>query len=177
MASRCIEFLNRLNDVRASEHHEILGGTTFDALKAVEQLNISLDEISDIFVFCVNSDAAAKVFFNLESTEMPDTLINVSSPRFVIIKKDGTEYWLEGLNCGYSGTGPCGTEKVLADWGIIEKQEGYINKIIADNSILHFFRDDKKDWKYESELSMFRKNEMDDMQEQFFDVSAGLYYI
>lgn len=88
-------------------------------------------------MFFSHRDAILKNFYNVNEVEMPDTLTMVEAARFIIVMNDGREYWFDGFTCGYSGQGCGGTEDVLSDLGILEK-EYPVNPIISSSRMLHF---------------------------------------
>lgn len=158
------ELLRKINRERPRESHHIYGSTTDKSLKAFKELNLDVSKVEQVYVFFNHRDAILKNFYNIEDVEMPDTLTNVDGARFIIIMEDNTEYWFDGLTCGYSGTGCVGTEKVLSAMGIIEKGDP-INEIIPSYRILHFWREDGK-WLYEGEDSIVEEHEIDIFSEK-----------
>lgn len=60
--------------------------------------------------------------------------------RFIIINSEGDEFWVDGI-CGYNGVGPSCTKKMLellgidGDFGLFEKKEVYVNKIIQQHKM------------------------------------------
>ncbi|MCY9592971.1 hypothetical protein [Paenibacillus chitinolyticus] len=84
------------------------------ANKHIGQLN-SIERVS---IFFEQIDAAVENYFlPLEKYRYGD-LISLSIPHMVIRDSDGNEMWLPGCNCGYGGTGPHGSEKVLQLIGV-----------------------------------------------------------
>lgn len=60
--------------------------------------------------------------------------------RFIIINSEGDEFWIDGI-CGYSGTGPTCTKKILellgidGDFGLFEKKEIYVNEVTQQHKM------------------------------------------
>lgn len=60
--------------------------------------------------------------------------------RFIIINTEGNEFWIDGI-CGYSGTGPTYTKKMLevlgidGDFGLFEKKEVYVNEVTQQHKM------------------------------------------
>lgn len=148
----------QIHQERIREHHEILGGSTSQATQAVKNLNLNPQEISEIYVFFEGKDAIEKNFYCLETLETPDTLIAIQAPNFVVIMKDETEYWFDGLNCGYSGEGPSGTETILDYWGILKKSKDNFTNFIKSTSILHIINDNNT-WTLYKEKSHYLSND------------------
>lgn len=148
------ELLRKINRDTGRKFHQIYGYTTGESLEAFRELNINPDEVEQVYVFLRHRDAIQKNFYNIKDVEMTDTLTNIEAARFIIILNDEyeTEYWFDGLTCGYGGEGCGGTETVLCQLGIISKGGARLNPIISSNEVLHFFREDGK-WKYKGEDS------------------------
>lgn len=161
---------------RVREHHEILGGTTGQAYEAIEKLKLNPNEISEIYVFFLHNDAIQRDFYNLCAVEMPDTLIEVEAPRFVVIMNDGTEHWLEGFTCGYGGVGPSGTEDTLVRWGIIDKRgDDGVDGRIWNSSILHIVREENE-WNFITEESCYRYVENRLEGNHWDEIGVSFYY-
>lgn len=70
--------------------------------------------------------------------------------RFIIINTEGDEFWIDGI-CGYGGTGPTCTKKMLellgidGDFGLFEKKEVYVNEVNQQhkmNVLIEYQKDD-----------------------------------
>lgn len=66
---------------------------------------------------------------------------DVNAPTFVATTKDETEYWFFGMNCGYNGTGPRGTEKILKELEIPDDEI----KLLFNSSQITYHREGN-DW-------------------------------
>ena len=139
-----------LERIAPHEVNEIYGPYTDWALRQFESLNISPEETDEIYVFFDLNDAIRKGFFCMTGNEIPDTLIALDAPTFVIIMRDGKEHWFQGLNCGYCGTGPNGTVEILEKLGVGRRTK--LEEQVFGYKICHYYRDENL-WEFESELS------------------------
>lgn len=158
------ELLRKINRERPREIHKIYGHSTDKSWEAYKDLNLDKEEIDQIFVFFSHRDAILKNFYNVNEVEMPDTLTMVEAARFIIVMNDGREYWFDGFTCGYSGQGCGGTEDVLSDLGILEK-EYPVNPIISSSRMLHFWRDNGT-WQHIGSESVTEEHHMDSFSER-----------
>ncbi len=142
--------LKRLNKETPRSYTKIYGSSAERAKKAFRELNINKDDVEQVYVFFEEWDAIQKNFYNIEGVEMPDTLTRVDAPRFIIIMKDGTEYWFNGLTCGYSGTGTAGTEEVLEELGIDVAVGNKAHTRISAYKICHYYRNGNE-WEFDGE--------------------------
>ncbi len=137
-------------------HHEILGSTTRRAISAFYELGIDKEDVYEIYVYFEDMDAIQDGFFCLQNEYIPDVLCPINAPTFVIIMYDGTQYWFNGLNCGYGGEGPNGTETVLRDLGVAEKKIETINELICVSARIHIKRNGTK-WDIESNARTYEE--------------------
>ena len=142
--------LKKLNKETPRSYTKIYGSSTESAKKAFRELSINKDDVEQVYVFFEEWDAIQKNFYNVEGIEMPDTLTRLDAPRFIIIMKDGTEYWFNGLTCGYSGTGTAGTEEVLEELGIDKAVGNRAHPRISAYKICHYYRSGSK-WEFDGE--------------------------
>lgn len=145
------EFIRELNRERPREKHTIYGTSSEDAIRAFHSLNINKDEVQEVYIFFDQRDAAQYNFYNVIDVEMPNTPTRIDAARFVIIMKDGEEFWLNSLTCGYSGIGCGASETVLYELGIEETDKGY-NPRVERYRICHYYREDDM-WSFEGHES------------------------
>ncbi len=141
------------------QYHEILGTSTNKALQAFYDCEINADDITDIWVYFSEWDAILDGRYNLisDGKDDEDREIQLDAPRFVIRLKDKTEYWFNGLTCGYAGQGCGGTQEVLLKLGVIEDDGNYVNAEIQIYRCLHYYKDGDK-WTYHGEESRYDQN-------------------
>lgn len=73
-----------------------------------------IDSIEEIRIYRYSHDAARDGYFEKGSPAV-GSLHYFDAPSMVIRARNGVQLWLEGCNCGYSGTGPHGTMRILTD--------------------------------------------------------------
>lgn len=127
--------MNRTHIVNKDLYHDILGGSTRKALSDYYKLNIPSEDIHEMYIYFDERDAIQDGFYRLDNKYVRDVLCPLSAPTFVIVMYDGTQYWFNGLNSGYGGEGPQGTEKILLELGIIERIDGQINPLLYCDKI------------------------------------------
>lgn len=113
-----------------SQPREIIGGCTNYAVDYIKEL-VNEDNVESIFVY-FNKELAIKDGYytyqrglNYYNKNNKDVVIYLEAPDCVIKRNDGEEFFINGINCGYNGTGPNGTIKVLK----------YLNIDISENII------------------------------------------
>ncbi|SHI31550.1 helix-turn-helix domain-containing protein [Clostridium intestinale] len=89
-------------------------GNTHKSIEFFEKNIDKLDQIESIFIFFDEIDAAIGNFYTASDLLKIGELRYIETPHFIIKDINGQELWLGGCNCGYGGTGPHGSRKVLS---------------------------------------------------------------
>lgn len=119
---------------------------------------------SAIYIFFHEFDSILNNFYQQAKGFYYGELQRVDTPHMIIKNDNLEELWLAGCNCGYGGTGPHGTERILKEYGIKDED---INEIFS-NRVVKYFKNENDEWEvhsHDSELKDMFKNE----------VSAGIY--
>ena len=124
---------------------KIFGGNTGDAIKYIEE-EIPHDSIESIFVY-FNKELAIKdgsytYLSTLNNFYCHNVVIPLTAPDCVIRLNDGQELFINGVNCGYGGTGPNGTIDILKHLNIDIPEN-----IIFSSSVVKIFKNDEG-WEY-----------------------------
>ena len=149
------------------------GSSTHKAIKDFEELNINPDQIDSVHIYRYDRDAAIDDFYEVGDCNEKNQLIHINAPTFIIKMRDGVEYWISGLLCGYIGTSTGGTEKVLYKLGILDsyntrESEAYV----AASYIIHIYKTDDG-WDTVRKDSYW--NKMIEKESSIFGLSANLY--
>lgn len=88
-------------------------GSTNKSINFFENNRDKLGEISAIFIYFDEYDAALDNFYIPSEDEKYGELQFIDSPHMVIRDTNGQEIWLGGCNCGYGGEGPHGSIHIL----------------------------------------------------------------
>lgn len=105
----------------------------------------TLKKLSDIVLVAIyfeEIDAAIENFFILQGNNRYGDLISLTIPSMVVRDANGDEMWIFGCNCGYSGTGPSESEKILKEIGI---EQSLIDEIY-ENAIIKYIKDENNKW-------------------------------
>lgn len=89
-------------------------GSTHKSIEFFKENIEKLAQIESIFIFFDEIDAAIGNFYIASDLLKIGELRHVETPHFIIKDIKGQELWLGGCNCGYGGTGPHGSRKVLS---------------------------------------------------------------
>ncbi|MCR5837174.1 MAG: hypothetical protein K6G88_11760 [Lachnospiraceae bacterium] len=170
-----IALSNKINQRTPSYSTVIVGdGYTDRTVKAVKELNINPDDIEEIYVFFEEYDGVSHGFYQLIDELMPNRLIPIEGAHFVVILKNGKEYWFNGVNCGYYGEGPHGTWKILTNWGILSDNVDDFVKYIADVSVLHIIRNGEQ-FELITEKSEFRQEDEESYGARYDKIRVRLW--
>lgn len=94
--------------------NEIIGnGNTFHSRKHFDLIEELHDEIVEVHLYFHNQDAMFDGYYTLQGRYQRNTLLGLEAPTCVMKLADGKEYWYNGFNCGYGGTGPNGSYDAL----------------------------------------------------------------
>ena len=144
------KLLQKINKDVARKHHDIYGCTVSEAVAAFKELRINLNEVEQVHIFSNDEDSIKSGYYNLKDVEMPNTLTDIEPARFIMVMRNGEEYWFGGLSCGYDMESCQGSETVLSELGILKKENNNINVIISLYKVLHFYKEDGN-WRYTGE--------------------------
>lgn len=97
-----------------------------------------LSDIQEIRIYFDHMDAATDGFFVPTGRYYETDLYRIESPTFVVIDSNGRQFWSSNMNCGYGGTGPNTSIRILAALGI--KKD--LCDAIYDNRCLVYKKDD-----------------------------------
>ncbi len=130
-----LELIQKRSHIRENAYtHEILGDSTNSAIRMYKDLNLAQENIRKIEIYYDEQNAIYDGFYCVDDRYIPNTLCAMSAPTFVIELFDGTQFWFRGLNCGYLGTGPHGSEDVLLDLHIITRK-GQLEELFCAGKI------------------------------------------
>lgn len=102
-----------------------------------------LGDISHIFIYFYEADAAKDGFYRLERSDKErGNFRDLESPNMIIRDTQGKEMWLYGCNCGYSGEGPHGSKDILAELGFPKEQQDHI----FYHRVVKYFRKEDDSW-------------------------------
>ena len=90
------------------------GYSTSQSVASWAKHKAEIDSIEEIRIYRYSRDAARDGYFEMGSPAF-GTLHYFDAPSMVIRAKNGVQLWLESCNCGYGGTGPHGSVRVLMD--------------------------------------------------------------
>ena len=143
------------------------GGSTRNSIRFYEEnIQSRKDEITAIFIYFEKCDAIMDGFYKPYKQPNHNELVGLQSPSFVVSFLDGTEYWLDGLTCGYGGEGPGGSVEVLCDIGVDEKE---IKKLYHAKWVKYFREEDG--WQSTVEIrDVFKEKERsnEEIEEVYF---------
>jgi len=89
-------------------------GDTYKSIEFFKENIAKLAHIESIFIFFDEIDAATGNFYIASNLLKIGELRHIETPHFIIRDINGQELWLGGCNCGYGGTGPHGSQKILS---------------------------------------------------------------
>lgn len=104
-----------------------------------------------IYIFFNEFDAILNNFYQISNEFYYGELQNLEVPHMVIKNDNMEELWLMGCNCGYIGTSPRRTEKILKNYNIKEES---IDSIFH-NRVVKYFKNEDEQWEvhaHDSEL-------------------------
>lgn len=117
-----------------SEKLKDLVGITSRSLEFYEKHKYELGDIYRITIYANDIDAIHDNNYEQAAENYGDKLFRLDVPS-MIIKGKKNEMWLGGCNCGYYGTGPLGTIKILESLGIKLSYNDIDNKVLEYNKI------------------------------------------
>lgn len=100
-------------------------------------------DIVGVFIYFNRYDAIKDGFFSIREKRMPDTLIVIDAPTFVVRLSNMEEYMFDGYNCGYNGQGPQGAYRFLTNELHIPDKEV---ELIFCSRYIKFYKDGEQ-WK------------------------------
>lgn len=106
----------------------------------------NLEKIVAIYIYFDDFDAMMDGFYTTEKIAKRDTLMSIKAPTFVIKFEDLEEVWFRGLNCGYGGVGPSGSESVLLKIGVPSN----LAKKVYESNVIKFYKEGNV-WEYTAE--------------------------
>lgn len=127
-----------------------LVGITSTSLNYYDEHKLELGDIYRITIYEYEIDAIHDGNYEKSDNSFGDRLFKLDVP-LMIIKGTKNEMWLGGCTCGYSGTGPSGSVKILTELGIHKPEDTIGYKIIEYVKINNV-------WK----LSICREHSIDD---------------
>lgn len=142
-----------------------------------------LDDIVSVKLYFNRIDAIYNGYYLLyEGTKIyKNQYQDVNAPTFVATTKDQTEYWFFGMNCGYNGTGPRGTEKILKE---LEVPKDKIDLLFNSSQITYHREKDgwsigaqvQKIYKDANENCLKTQKSYNDIEDnRFFYLRTGAY--
>ena len=143
------EYLRKRNGIKNTVcKQKIIGqGITRKCIEYIEHSIKNPEDVIAIYIYFNSSDALNDNYYTTYLEEEGDKLIPIQTPTFIIKFSDFCEIWFDGLNCGYGGTGPNGTFRVLTE---IFKVSNEIAKLVYDSSWIKLYKEvDKWDVIYE----------------------------
>jgi len=104
---------------------ELHRGNTYEAEDYVLD-NVDLDAVVKVKLYQGAGDAVIDGYFTITEPHEMNKLINIDAPTCILFLNTGDEVWLQGLLCGYGGTGPSHTVGILSKMGIEESQRNLV---------------------------------------------------
>ncbi len=141
-------------------------GTTDRAIKFYDENIGEFDEITNIYFYFGNLDAAIDGYYIPDTLQSESGLYNLRTPTCVLKDKNGQQMWLTGVLCGYAGTGPHGAVKLLKKIGIKEN----IAEAVFQKRVVKFIKDGEK-WE-----TISRDESVDSFDRIGRDLEASLYF-
>lgn len=115
-----------------------------------------LGDITCVSIFFESFDAIINGNYRKAATnEMMPGMCSLEVPHMVIRDTAGKEIWLTSCNCGYGGTGPNGSKRILEKIGV----PATLSENVYYHDILHFFWDVDSGWQVRYEKSHIREYE------------------
>lgn len=156
--------------VNSKPERKIYGkGNTRESLEWFNKIVLEKDKVASVRLYFEEEEAIQDGFYCMSESGYSDLPIPVQGPNCIIKYKSGDEVWFGGFNCGYMGTGPNGSVKILTELGVDEK----MSKELYGASVIEFYKDDEA-WNYQiirlRELET--KNNMFHMQK----ISSDYYF-
>ena len=118
----------RLKKIKSNKLKSLVGITS-TSLDFYFSNKSNLGEIYQVNIYFDELDAIKDNQYEQSDEELGNGLYRIDVP-LMSIKGSDNEMWLGGCTCGYSGTGPKGSLKILKDLGIKNADENIDNKII-----------------------------------------------
>lgn len=137
---------------------------------AKEHLN-ELGAIDRVSIFFERIDAAMENYYILQEECRYGDLISLLIPHMVIHSINGEEMWLPGCNCGYSGTGPHGSEEILQYIGI----EQVLIDQIFNYPVVKFIKNEDNQWEVLKRESEFDFRSMS-ISNELYKIDAHMYW-
>ncbi|PFN04195.1 hypothetical protein [Bacillus cereus] len=127
--------------------------TTSKAIEAFDDNIHLMDEITHIFVYLHALDAILDGFYIPLENTLSDKQ-TMDAPHFVIRDRLGNEMWFTGLNCGYRGTGPSGSSKIIQRIGISEQ---LAERVREHHEIVKYFKKENGKFEIHTKQSNIKK--------------------
>lgn len=167
---------NRIYRINRPEPLYDNSGTTNKSLHFFKEHFDEIDEVSEIFIYFDEIDAAVDNFYIESDLARYGHLRRVDTPHFILRSKNDTEIWLGGANCGYGGEGPGGSRRIL---GMLRDSNKIKNFNYSDEDLreLLYSRVVKIITDYEGNIEVFNHKSLinEGVRDGFFDISADLY--
>ena len=113
-----IAYMNSLSSKSLHGYkNELLGYNTLEAKQAVQDLidsgELIVEDIKQIDIYRYESDAIRDGLWVEDEMYLGKDISTITAPTFVFYMGSRKKFMLHGLNCGYRGEGPRGSEYVL----------------------------------------------------------------
>lgn len=89
----------------------------------------------------------------------------------VITDSNSNEMWLPGCNCGYGGTGPHGSDKVLELIGVPED----LREKVFSHPVVKYVKNENGNWEVNVRKSDFDFRSLSNLDD-FWDALANMYW-
>lgn len=127
-----IDYKNRSKNIKREGLYYDQQGTTDISIKFYEDHINKITGLRAVNIYLNAFDAVLDDFYIPGDIFLGENSIRqIETPNMVIMGWDDKEIWLNGCNCGYGGTGPHGSLKILLDL----KKRGLINFSISDKEL------------------------------------------
>lgn len=125
------------------------------------------EDIEAIFIYFNYADAIKDGFYTTSGIAKRDVLMKLNVPTFVVKYSNLDEVWYEGLNCGYSGTGPHGSFEILTQFFNVPNK---IAEQVFGARYMKLYREGAE-WRCICELREIYKNAMESEIDSFKSIS------
>lgn len=109
--------------------NEIIGeGNTFKTRKHFDSIKESHKNIQEVHLYLNSQEAIFDGYYCLEGHYQRDALLRLDAPTCVLKLDNDEEIWYDGFNCGYGGTGPNGSYRLLIELGVVDELASQVFK-------------------------------------------------
>ena len=134
------DFVKKRNSISSTiQRKQIIGcGITRKCIEYIENNVKNTEDVIAIFIYFNSGDALDDNYYTTREEMKCDTLMHIETPTFVIKFSDLSELWFDGLNCGYGGTGPNGSFRILTEIFNIPSE---IARLVYDSSWIKLYKE------------------------------------